>query len=159
MMIASPAQVAETIEEISETLGDAGFRTFSGFDGAELAASTHVTDKRGFAYLLVLRPVCQHNGGEEPATPDGHCYDCARLVAEDSRAGAGDDASQAAAGQEKDQFSPTDRLRVSAVLSAVLDEMNDSHSPRAMFAPYAEIVRMVLADERITDDLGWWPVG
>ncbi len=40
-------------------------------------ASTLVRDEDGQAYLLMLRPVCQHSQGGQPATEAGHCAACA----------------------------------------------------------------------------------
>jgi hypothetical protein len=51
------------------------------------------------------------------------------------------------------EFTFADRQCVAEVLRRLLDEMNDSYSTVAMFAPHAEIVVMILTDQRISDAL------
>jgi hypothetical protein len=47
------------------------------------------------------------------------------------------------------RLTDADRARVRAVLADLLSEMEDSWSLEAMFAPYADIVRLVLTDRRM----------
>jgi hypothetical protein len=47
-------------------------------------------------------------------------------------------------------FTAADRARARQVLAEALDEMDDSCTLDAMFAPHAEILRLALTDSRVT---------
>jgi hypothetical protein len=51
------------------------------------------------------------------------------------------------------KFTEADRVRAQQVLNDVLDEMSDCFTLAGMFGPNADILRMVLTDQRITDAL------
>jgi hypothetical protein len=44
--------------------------------------------------------------------------------------------------EDRQEFTPADRARVSEVLAAALDEMSDSYCLADMFAPHAQILRI-----------------
>jgi hypothetical protein len=50
------------------------------------------------------------------------------------------------------EFTPEDRRKVLKVLADVVHEIQDAHRLGGMFEPYAEIVHMVLTDDRIAQN-------